>query len=185
MLPDPALHWQVELDAVTQHVQRRFGVLTPQALNWKPAATVWSVAQNIDHIRIINTTYFPTFMALLRNQYRTPFMGRIPGVAAWMGRTVLAGVHPENRRKSKTFALWQPSASALSPQVLEEFKEQQEELKGYIGRLAGHAQRGVVIASPASQLVVYPLSMAFDIIVAHAQRHVQQAEEVLHQQLTR
>jgi hypothetical protein len=38
-----------------------------------------------------------------------------------------------------------------------------------------------VIASPASKMIVYTLDTAFDIIVTHERRHLEQAREVLRQ----
>jgi hypothetical protein len=39
--------------------------------------------------------------------------------------------------------------------------------------------KGTVIASPANKNIVYKLETAFDIIVSHEQRHLEQAKEVL------
>ena len=45
--------------------------------------------------------------------------------------------------------------------------------------LEWHLANGVVISSPANKNIVYKLEVAFDIIVSHEQRHLEQAREVL------
>jgi hypothetical protein len=40
-------------------------------------------------------------------------------------------------------------------------------------------EKGTVISSPANKYIVYKLETAFDIIVAHEERHLEQAKEVL------
>jgi hypothetical protein len=39
--------------------------------------------------------------------------------------------------------------------------------------------KGTIISSPANKIIVYKLEIAFDIIVAHEKRHLEQAREVL------
>lgn len=41
-------------------------------------------------------------------------------------------------------------------------------------------QQGAIISSPANRNIVYTLETAFDIIVAHEQRHLEQAREIKH-----
>ena len=79
----------------------------------------------------------------------------------------------------KTFPIWEPSESQIPPGVLNRFALHQSELKSLIENSADLVQRGVVISSPANKNIVYKLETAFDIIVAHEQRHFEQAKEVL------
>ena len=63
--------------------------------------------------------------------------------------------------------------------LLEKFDEHQTTLKQVIADSYDLLDKEAVICSPANRLVVYKLSTAFDIILAHEKRHFQQAVDVL------
>ncbi len=55
----------------------------------------------------------------------------------------------------------------------------QSNLKELIESSKDLVEAGVVISSPANKNIVYKLEKAFDIIIIHEQRHLEQAKEVL------
>ena len=79
----------------------------------------------------------------------------------------------------KTFAIWEPEKNRISGDILKRFEAHQEELKKVVRESQDLIDQGVVISSPANKNIVYKLSTAFDLIVAHEQRHFNQAKEVL------
>lgn len=83
----------------------------------------------------------------------------------------------------KTFRIWEPAVS-VSENILQQFEKHQNELKQQIALSEKLVESGAVISSPVNRNIVYKLETAFDIIVAHEQRHFEQAKEVL-QQLTK
>ncbi len=171
--------WTKRIDELTQAFRDDFGKLSLAELNRKPSADAWSVAQNIHHLIVINRTYFPIIEGLHKGTYKVSWLGRVTFIVNFFGNFVLKSVQPDRRRKMKTFKLWEPSASDLDANILQQFVEHQEKLKGSIISCQGFLRDGVVIASPANKNIVYKLSRAFDIIVAHEQRHLAQAREVV------
>jgi hypothetical protein len=91
----------------------------------------------------------------------------------------LNSVDPIRSKKIKTFPIWEPSNSGVSHGVIERFIHHQEELKKTIETAAPLISDEVVIHSPASKIIVYKLATAFDIIVTHEYRHINQAKELL------
>jgi hypothetical protein len=170
--------WIIQLEKLTQTFQREFGELNEAQLNWKPNPNTWSIAQNLDHLIKVNQTYFPVLEALRRDQYRTPLLGRIGLAVRFFGKMILQAVEPTRRRRMKTMALWEPSASTLPGDLLKQFGRHQEELVSQIAASQDLVRKGVIIASPASQAIVYKLETAFDIIVSHEERHLAQAREI-------
>ncbi len=79
----------------------------------------------------------------------------------------------------KTFPIWEPINSGESHGVIERFFQHQEDLKNIIEAATPLIANDVVIHSPASKIIVYKLATAFDIIVAHESRHINQAKELL------
>lgn len=59
--------------------------------------------------------------------------------------------------------------------MLKEFTRQQNVLKDWISKLESNIGADTIIASPANQNIVYTLEKAFDIIVSHEQRHLNQS----------
>lgn len=167
------------LDDITRQSLAEFGALTSEQLNWKPNSTTWSIAQNLDHLIVVNETYYPVLASLKAGTYRAPFIAKIGFMVSFLGKTILNAVQPDRRKKMKTFPIWEPTASHVIGDILNRFQNHQNELKRHIADAKGLVEQGVVISSPANRNIVYKLETAFDIIVSHEQRHLEQAKEVL------
>ena len=171
--------WTNRIDEITKSFNNEFGELTVEQLNWKPTEQVWSIAQNIEHLIVINETYYPTIKTIREGKYKISFLGKIGFVVNFLGKTVLKGVQPDRRKRMKTFPIWEPSKSEISAGIIKRFIKHQSELKELIKNSEDLLAKGIVISSPANKNIVYKLETAFDIIVTHEQRHFEQAKEVL------
>jgi len=169
--------WQKRIDHVTQEFTERFDDLTVEEITRKPNAESWSVAENLQHLIVVNESYFPVFKEVKQGTYKPPFVAKIPLLVNMMGRLILKAVAPSRRKKIKTFAVWEPAQAKVHGDVLKEFNKHQAALKRWINDLENNLDKGTVIASPANQSLVYTLEKAIDIIVTHEQRHLNQAIE--------
>jgi hypothetical protein len=97
----------------------------------------------------------------------------------FFGKVVLDAVKPEQKKKTKTFPIWEPSPSNIAGDILDRFKVHQDELKAQITASEDLLKNGVIISSPANRNIVYRLETAFDIIVTHEYRHLEHADAVL------
>ncbi|MBK6365237.1 MAG: DinB family protein [Saprospiraceae bacterium] len=172
-------NWSKELSNLTEQFQTHFGGLSKEELNWKPNPAVWSIAQNIDHLIVVNKSYYPTFEALKKGNYKPPFMARIGWIVSYIGTKILDAVHPDRRNKMKTFPIWEPEKSSVDGDILSSFENQQAELAQKTEDLRDQIQKGMVISSPANRYIVYTLETALNIIISHEKRHLEQAKEVL------
>ncbi len=170
-----------EIDTITHQFRQTFGDLSSEQLNWKSDPSRWSVAQNIDHIMVINNSYVPVIDAVRNGTYKRPFMGRIGFLVSLFGDFILKGVNPDRKNKTRTFPVWEPTQSDLPDDILNRFEQHQEALKALIHNSADLVAKGVVISSPANRNIVYTLEKAFEIIITHEKRHFEQAKEVLQQ----
>jgi hypothetical protein len=171
--------WSVELDTLTAEFIEDFGSLSPTELNWKMHPDTWSIGQNIEHLIIINESYFPTLDSLRADSQKLPFIAKFGFIVNSLGKAILKASGPERRKKMKTFPMWSPSKNEFSGDILKRFQKQQEVLKSHIENSGDLIDKGIVISSPANKMIVYKLETAFDIIVAHEKRHLEQAREVL------
>lgn len=167
------------IDKVTEDFINSFGSLTQEQLNWKPNPQVWSIAQIIDHLIIVNETYFPIIESIRKGTYKLPFISRIGFAVSLLGKIILKSVQPDRSRKMKTFSIWEPGSSQIPANILDRFKRHQEELKTLVNNSRDLINKGTIISSPANRNIVYTLETSFEIIVTHEQRHFNQAKEVL------
>lgn len=176
-------HWKSQLDEVTAEVQRLFGDVGLDVLNRRPENGRWSVAENLDHLVRANESYFPVFERVRAGLYKTPFLGKVGWVTRLLGDATLAGSGPPDGERElrgmRTFKMWEPRKRDFFPNPVGEFVDMQTALKWQIVACESVLARNPVIASPASAGLVYSLSQAFDIIIAHERRHVEQARRAL------
>lgn len=175
--------WTSKIDFLTSEFNKSFSGLTKDQLNLKPNPESWSIAQNIGHIMSVNKDYFPIMNELTSGKYKTPFTGKIPFAANLFGKLILNSVKPEMKRKVKTVAKWDTKQSEYSENILREFEEHQEQLKQLIRNCSNQLDKNIVISSPAVKSIVYRLDTAFDIIVNHEERHLNQAKDLIREVL--
>ena len=171
--------WTTRLDSNTAAFKNTFGNLSETQLNWKPDPQSWSIAQNIDHLIVINKTYYPVVQSVRDGTYKVPFTGKFGFMVNFMSSVLLKAVQPDRKKKMKTFPVWEPSSSNIPGDILERFEKHQEEFKQLIIKSQDLLEKESLISSPANRNIVYKLETAFDIIVIHEQRHFEQAREVL------
>lgn len=51
--------WIKEIDKITHDFKEISERLTDAQLNWKVHKQTWSIAQNMDHLIVVNESYFP------------------------------------------------------------------------------------------------------------------------------
>jgi len=172
-------HWINQINQTTTDFKAIFGTLTKDELNWKPNPETWSIAQNIDHLIVINQSYFPLLTDLKTGKFKRPFMARFGFIVSFLGKMILNTVKPETKKKIKTFAIWEPTESKISGDIINQFSNHQDQLKQEMEATKNLIKQGAVISSPANKNIVYSLETAFDIITTHELRHLEQAKEVL------
>lgn len=164
---------------VTSEVRSSFGDLLAEQLNWKPSPDEWSIAQCLDHLVTTNEAYFINVEKTAGDDFQPNIWSRIPFWSGLVGYLIKRSVDPENRKKMKTFGVFEPSASEVSESIVEDFSECQEKLMSLV-RMTDHLDRAKIkIASPVSEKVTLTLANAFEIIVIHERRHYYQALEVM------
>jgi hypothetical protein len=177
--PGQAARFVADLDLVTERVQRHFGRLTAAQLSWQPAAGEWSIAQCLQHLILINASYFPVLERLARGEWRPTWKERVPVLPALFGRLVLSAVQPDATRKFKARPAFEPASGGIGGDIVERFAAHQRELARHIVATADRDWSTVVITSPVFGVMTYRLPDAYRIIVTHEQHHCAQAERVL------
>jgi hypothetical protein len=129
---------------------------------------------------LLNTPYFPIIEDILSGRHKSTLLERAPLLPAFFGRFVLASVQPGAKLKVKARPAFAPSSTLIDLGILVRFATHQEE---FIRLMKASAERPIgriIITSVVSPYVTYSLLDAYRILVAHEQRHLQQAERLMH-----
>lgn len=170
--------WLAEIDLITQNFST-FRALSSDELNWKPSSDSWSIAQNIDHLIVINRSYFSIIDSIRAGQYNPSFFSKFGFLVRFFGNTILKSVRPERTKRTNTFPIWEPASSEITDDIINRFETHQSELKTIIQHSRDLIEEGVVISSPVNRNIVYKLETAIEIIINHEKRHFAQSIEVL------
>lgn len=173
------LQWTRDLDEISAAVQKEFGSLTVQQLNWKPNEKSWSVGQVLDHLMVLNKTYYPVLESLHQGTYELPWIAKVGFMVRFFGNFLHSSLQPDRKRKTRTFPLWEPRQSDIPADIVQQFVLHQQEFKGKIMNSSDLLDRHAIISSPANRNLVYTLQRAFDILVVHEKRHLEQAREIM------
>ncbi len=172
-------NWQAALVQLSKEYKTVLATVDDRTFNTKPNAQTWSVAEVIDHVIKTNESYFPTIADLKAGKHKVPALGRIGFINNFFGNFILSAVEPTRKRKVKTFPVWEPSVSGLDRSLEQKFYTHQEEFARLIESCAPQLEQGALISSRANKNIVYKLDKAFDILVAHEERHLNQIKGIV------
>ncbi|MFN3800452.1 DinB family protein [Belliella pelovolcani] len=168
------------LQEITEEVKSTFGELSQEILFQKPDAKTWSIAENLEHLITLNSSYFPIFDKLKKGELPLAFISKIAFFPKILGDMIMKSVAVSNTKKVKTFPLWEPRVSSGDQyDIIQKFEKHQQALIAKINELDSHIQKGSIIHSPANRLIVYRLDQAIAIIIEHERRHLLQAKNLL------
>ena len=91
-------------------------------------------------------------------------------------------LNPDQKRKMKTFKVFEPAASNISETIFDDFVENNRKLITMIKALKDVETHKIKIAEPLSVALNLRLDDAFEILAMHEQRHYNQAKRVLEMQ---
>ncbi|MBK6729913.1 MAG: DinB family protein [Bacteroidetes bacterium] len=167
------------IDSVSLEVKNTFSNLSSEQLNRKPSPESWSIGQVLDHMIVINESYHIVVQNVRNGFYKAGWLGNRKMITDFWFNMIYKSIHPDNRKKSKTQTIWEPSESDVDADIVKQFLDQQERLKKLMDDSNDLVLSNTVIHSPAAKLITYTIGDAFKIIAAHEQRHLIQAKEVL------
>ncbi|MBD2769786.1 DinB family protein [Hymenobacter sp. BT664] len=154
-------------------VHTEFAPLELSQLNQQPAPAAWSILECLEHLNRYSRYYNPRLAQALAQQ---------PGPTAeaavgysWLGRKFIGMMAPGSTKKAKTLKHMNPQGSRLGREVLAEFTQQQEHLLDLLARAQQADLNRKAVPVEFLKLLRMRLGEAFEFVVLHEQRHVQQA----------
>lgn len=168
-----------KIEEVSEEVERSFGNLNSEQLNWKPNPNSWSVAQCLEHLIKSSEPFIPVIQSVKQSSWRPSLWERMPALPALMGKLLIDAVSPQSVRKLKAPGKFQPAASNISDDIVTRFLDMQKAILELMRSTSSLDLNGIIITSPALSLITYSVFDAYRIVSNHEQRHLAQAKRVL------
>lgn len=168
---------------LTEDVNKNFSNLTPEQLFWKPNERSWSIAQCLAHLNAYYSFYLPVFKERIKNtRFRTPgeyFVSSPLGTATIL--SVKLGKLKNVKRRLKAAKDYNPlvNASLKTENAVQDFLNYQDDMLKVISESRFINVRKAKCSLAVTTVVKLRLGDAFQFVVYHNERHVEQAKNLI------
>ncbi len=149
--------------------------LDDEALLWQPEPRRWGVAECLEHLVATGSAYHPRIREAIENgapcEADPAYRPRL-----W-ARLFIHSAGPRGRLPLRAPRPFRPPEAR--PDVAERFMSQQDELLSFVDAARGVDLQRARVPSPVSRFLVLTLGEVFEVIVAHQERHLAQAQAVV------
>lgn len=153
---------------------KEFLDLSYNQLNWRPSEKQWSVGECFEHLIRTNKEYIPEYRKYSPSDYEYKHR---EFKHSFIGKLLCNSVKPENKRRTKTKAAFDPAGSDIKESVVKDFLHQSNEIVELISKIE-ISRLKVTIRSPFSRYIRYSIGDSLMIMGYHNLRHLQQAKRL-------
>lgn len=164
-------------------VEDHFFHLSSVQLTWKPSADSWSIAECLDHLIISNRSYFDELNKIIEGTYKMSWWQKNSPLTRFWGKTLRDQLQETVKRKMTAPAKLTPSATEQPADIVNRYCATAHTFLDLIDRCRGVDIDKVVITSPTIRIVTYNLRDAFEFLISHEHRHINQAIRVKQSEL--
>lgn len=172
---------QTRLNTIIGLVEREFATLTEEQLRWKPAPNQWSIIECLQHLNLAERFYIHNI------QHKVALIGLIQEnprnqtlVSDWPGKVMLFMVDPQTKIKLPAPGIIYPrkAADLMPDAVVRQFLDLQTLLNTLLDKAIYLDWNREKVMSLFGNWLKLRLGDAFRMLVAHTERHVNQAMRV-------
>ena len=161
-----------------QKVNSHFSLISEAQLNWKPSLKSWSIGECLQHLMLSHLSYFPVLKEIAEGSFKMGFWERSSPLTNFWGKTMKNQVQEQVKRKMIAPRMIQPTKSEFHIVLLDRYQENLEEFLTLISQCKEVDLDKTIIASPMLAIVTYNLRDAFQFLLQHEHRHINQAIRV-------
>jgi len=166
---------------IIQLVQQQFVPLNNTQQNTKLNPEKWSIAECFEHLNIY-CRYYNTAMQQQLTKAKGSKAQSMPKFSSgFLGKFSIKGIHPSNRKPQKTLARFNPAQSVIKGTPIQEFLTHQQQLLQIIEQSQTKNLYKIGVPIEFFKWLSLSLGDCIHFVIAHQQRHIQQAQEVLTQ----
>ncbi len=167
-----------QLQQIRQTVEKEFEPLSEAQIQWKPAPDKWGVLECLVHLNMASQYYVSQLKFKLEH---TPSNHHIPKEfeMSFNGKMMLSFVDPKSSRKVPSPAMFKPKSYHLDTlQVLKRYYAILQDLEEVVQK-SDHIDWNTKVLSPFTSWLKFRLGDVLIFVIAHHQRHLNQALRVL------
>jgi hypothetical protein len=166
-----------ELKNISEDVQKTFGELSPEQINWKPSSEGWSVGQCLEHLIKTNELFYVELDQIADGNRKSSLLESYSPLSGFFGGLLIKSLKKDERKfKAPSPKIVPPSE--IDPNIVEVFQAHQSELIEKITAIESEDFSKIKVTSPFLKIATYRLSDGFQIIIEHEKRHFRQAKRV-------
>jgi uncharacterized damage-inducible protein DinB len=167
---------EADVERQLQWAIASFQNLPTEKLEAKPDTGGWSMAQCFAHLNSYSQYYLPRVEQGLRAQYPYHPMFR----STWLGRYFTNMIRPSGKiKKYKAIKQHEPAADVSGTAAVAEFIENQERLLKLLAKSGTTDLNKIKIPISILPWIKLRLGDVFQFVIAHQERHLQQAGRML------
>jgi len=146
--------------------------------NWRPAPGRWSMAQCLAHIVVGDEVYFPTLEVCIAEARKKGLTGNGPFHHGWVGNWFVRSMDAPPKRRFKNPARITPPPEQPLAKGIADFNAIHDRLLQLVNQANGVDLGRAKFRSPLLKLIKLSLGQGIAVLLAHARRHLWQADEV-------
>lgn len=158
-----------------QKVQDEFFIISAAQLNWKPRPDSWSIAQCLEHLINSHDAYTPDLQRITAGTFTMNWWEKYSPFSRACGRMMINNLQEEVKRKMTAPKKIQPTTSNFGMEIMENYDKSLDSFLEYIANCRGVDIDKTIITSPILAIVTYSLRDAFQFLLQHEHRHLNQA----------
>ena len=160
-------NWISEIDLITEKFNKSFSDFTQGEMNFKPEKTVWSIAQNIEHIILLNSSYFEYFEEIQNGNHSLPEIEDLDTKAQESVVALKPFTSPQRLEHTNTWDIWQPKQGLIEKNILQDFEESQFQFKNHIKRFEDLPLSETFIRYPGHLDLLFKLDDCIEFLIEH------------------
>ncbi len=164
------------LQAIIRLTEQELQPLPEKDLNWKASAKSWSILECLAHLN----RYFEYYNGQLSQKIpAAPHSNKILDYqSSWLGKQVIHSIDPQNVKKTKTLARYNPAKSQLDATVIQDFAQHLQVTQALLENAQRADLRQKSIPIEFFKLLKLSLGDTLIFLIYHTQRHLNQTLKV-------
>ncbi|PRX54279.1 DinB family protein [Flagellimonas meridianipacifica] len=172
------MDWIREIDLVSKKFEETFSDFTQEEMNFKPGKKVWSIAQNIEHIILLNSSYFEYFEEIHNRNHSLPKIEDLDTKAQESVIALKPFTGRQRLKRTNTWDIWQPKKGFIDRNILRDFEESQLQFKNHIKGFEDLLLSETFIRYPGHLDLLFKLDDCIEFLIEHENRHWNQVVEI-------
>jgi uncharacterized damage-inducible protein DinB len=173
--------FRVEFERLSADADALVAPLNEEQFYWRPAPVAWSVAECLDHLNVAARLYLAALDEGIADAIRRGLYGVGPFRYLWTGRLLTWSQQPPPRVRVRTARAFHPAPQRPRAEIMAAFRAYQVQYVDRLRQANGLDLARARVSSPVARWLRMSLGSGFALMIAHEQRHIWQARQVVRQ----